>query len=216
MLDFSINRTDDRLGAPAVGWSCVEWEQSILGENVVAAAMTGLLAAVAESRDPQAFSRLFQFYAPRIKTYLCKLGAEHGMAEELAQEAMLVVWRKADAFDPAKASAGTWIFAIARNLRIDRLRREKRPEFDEADPEFVADPAPMADDVLATDQSDRRVRAALALLPPEQAEVVNLSFYEDTPHAEIAARLAIPLGTVKSRLRLAMKRIRAALGDDGS
>ena len=178
-----------------------------------AARMSGLLSAVAQASDRQAFAQLFQYYAPRLKTYMRKLGTDDAVAEELAQEAMLTVWRKAAYFDPNRANAGTWIFAIARNLRIDMLRKEKRPEIDLDDPELVPDPAPRADDVMATDQSERRVRAAVAGLPVEQTEVVTLSFYEDTPHAEIAARLKIPLGTVKSRLRLAMKRIRSELGD---
>ncbi|OAN52429.1 RNA polymerase subunit sigma [Paramagnetospirillum marisnigri] len=176
--------------------------------------MSELLVAVAQSGDRQAFALLFQYYAPRLKTYMRKLGTEDAVAEELAQEAMLAVWRKAASFDPGRANAGTWIFAVARNLRIDMLRKEKRPEIDLDDPELVPDPAPRADEVMATQQSESRVRAAMCGLSAEQTEVVTLSFYEDTPHAEIAARLKIPLGTVKSRLRLAMKRIRSELGDD--
>lgn len=178
------------------------------------ARMSELLSAVAQASDRKAFAQLFQYYAPRLKTYMRKLGTEDAVAEELAQEAMLMVWRKAASFDPSRANAGTWIFAIARNMRIDMLRKERRPEIDVDDPELVPDPAPRADDVMVTEQSERRVRAAMAGLPTEQGEVVTLSFYEDTPHAEIAARLKIPLGTVKSRLRLAMKRIRSELGDD--
>jgi RNA polymerase sigma factor (sigma-70 family) len=179
-----------------------------------AARFSDLLSAVAQSGDRQAFALLFQYYAPRLKTYMRKLGTEDAVAEELAQEAMLAVWRKAASFDPGRANAGTWIFAVARNLRIDMLRKEKRPEIDFDDPELVPDPAPRADEVMATQQSESRIRAAMVGLSAEQTEVVTLSFYEDTPHAEIAARLKIPLGTVKSRLRLAMKRIRFELGDD--
>jgi RNA polymerase sigma factor (sigma-70 family) len=179
-----------------------------------AARMSDLLVAVAQAGDRQAFAVLFQHYAPRLKTYMRKLGTDDAVAEELAQEAMLTVWRKAASFDPGRANVGTWIFTIARNLRIDTLRKERRPEIDADDPELVPDPTPRADEVMVTEQSERRVRAAMAALPPEQTEVVTLSFYEDTPHAEIAARLKIPLGTVKSRLRLAMKRIRSELGDD--
>jgi RNA polymerase sigma factor (sigma-70 family) len=175
--------------------------------------MSELLAAVAQTGDRQAFAQLFQYYAPRLKTYMRKLGTEDAVAEELAQEAMLSVWRKAATFDPGRASAGTWIFTIARNLRIDMLRKERRPEIDADDPELVPDPAPRADEVMAAEQSGRLLRGAMAGLSAEQTEVVTLSFYEDTPHAEIAARLKIPLGTVKSRLRLAMKRIRSELGD---
>lgn len=178
------------------------------------ARMSDLLSAVAQAGDRRAFAQLFQYYAPRLKTYMRKLGTEDAVAEDLAQEAMLTVWRKAASFDPGRASAGTWIFTIARNLRIDMLRKERRPEIDVDDPELVPDPTPRADEVMVTEQGERRVRAAMAALPAEQTEVVTLSFYEDTPHAEIAARLKIPLGTVKSRLRLAMKRIRSELGAD--
>lgn len=177
------------------------------------AVLSDWLAAVGRERDREAFVRLFAYYAPRLKTYLRRLGADDQTADDLVQEAMLAVWHKADAYDPARATAGTWIFTIARNLRIDRLRREKRPEIDPDDPLLVAAPPPAADDALAAGQSGARIRAALASLPADQAEVISLSFYEDIPHAEIAARLGLPLGTVKSRLRLAMKRIRGLLGD---
>lgn len=170
--------------------------------------------AIAQSGDRDAFARLFRHFAPRIKTYLVRQGAEAAVADDLAQEAMLSVWRKSATFDPARAGAATWIFTIARNLRIDQLRRERRPSIEMDDPDLVADPAPRADEVVDAGQRERLVRAALGALPAEQAQVVGLSFFEDAPHAEIAQRLKIPLGTVKSRLRLAMKRIRAQLGED--
>jgi len=181
--------------------------------NPPARIMDDRLLAVAQSRDQTAFADLFRYYAPRIKSYLRRLGAEDSVAEELAQEAMLAVWSKAAHFDPARASAATWIFAIARNLRIDRLRQERRPEIDPDDPDLVVDPAPPADEALETGRREQRVRDALALLPPDQAQVVALSFFEDVPHAEIASRLDVPLGTVKSRIRLAMGRIKALLGE---
>jgi RNA polymerase sigma-70 factor (ECF subfamily) len=181
-----------------------------------AAEMADLIEAIAQNGDRQAFAHLFRHYAPRVKTFMRKLGTDDSVAEELAQEAMLSVWRKAPTFDRTKANAGTWVFAIARNLRIDLLRHEKRPEIDRDDPCLVADPAPRGDDVVAFQQQQRRIVAAMADLPREQAEVVTMSFYEDSPHAEIAARLRIPLGTVKSRLRLAMKHIRAEIGAEES
>ena len=111
--------------------------------------LSALLAAVGAARDRAAFEALFRHFAPRIKAYLLRLGAGSPGAEDLAQEAMLSVWRKAVLFDPAKASAATWIFTIARNLRIDALRRERRPEFDPGDPAFVPDAEPQADVGLA-------------------------------------------------------------------
>nr|WP_002729684.1 sigma-70 family RNA polymerase sigma factor [Magnetospirillum molischianum]CCG42093.1 Putative RNA polymerase sigma factor [Magnetospirillum molischianum DSM 120] len=175
--------------------------------------MAARLQAVARNRDRDAFAELFRYYAPRIKSYLRRLGTEDSVAEELAQDAMLAVWSKATHFDPERAKAATWIFSIARNLRIDRLRHERRPEIDLDDPELIVDPAPPADDALETGRREQRVRDALTHLPPDQARVVALSFFEDVPHAEIATRLDVPLGTVKSRMRLAMGRIKALLGE---
>ncbi|MDX2222929.1 MAG: sigma-70 family RNA polymerase sigma factor [Rhodospirillaceae bacterium] len=173
-----------------------------------------LVKAVATARDRDAFARLFDHYAPRLKSFLMRQGADDTQAEDIAQETMLAVWRKAAMFDPAKASAGTWIFTIARNLRIDAIRKARRPEFDPDDPAFVPDPERPADEAMDAEQMGRKVRAALAELPEEQAAVVRLSFFEDKPHAEIAEQLALPLGTVKSRLRLAMRRIKSFLGDN--
>lgn len=177
------------------------------------AAMTDLLVAVAERKNKAAFSQLFAHYAPRIKSYLMRQGANQASAEELSQEAMLSVWRKADRFDRSKAAAGTWIFTVARNLRIDALRKENRPNFDPNDPAFVPEPETAPDAAVSIGETQSRIRNVIATLPIEQAEVVRLSFYEDKPHGEIAQELDLPLGTVKSRLRLAMRRVRTALGE---
>jgi len=178
-----------------------------------AAGMTDLLVKIARQRDKQAFATLFSYYAPRVKAYLVRQGTDDASAEELVQEALLTAWRKADRFDPAKASAGTWIFTVARNLRIDALRKGRRPEFDPQDPAFVPESGEAPDDAIQSGQMRVRIRDAMAQLPEEQATVIRLSFFEDKPHGEIAAQLALPLGTVKSRLRLAMRRIRTALGE---
>jgi RNA polymerase sigma-70 factor (ECF subfamily) len=175
--------------------------------------MTALLVKIARERDRAAFATLFQYYAPRVKTYLMRQGADQASAEDLAQETMLSAWRKADRFDPTKASAGTWIFTVARNLRIDALRKQRRPEFDPADPAFVPEPEAAPDAALHAGQTRVIIRDALKHLPEEQATVIRLSFFEDKPHAEIAEQLALPLGTVKSRLRLAMRRVRDLIGE---
>jgi len=177
-----------------------------------AASLNALLIRVGTARDRAAFEMLFRHFAPRIKAYLLRLGAGAAAAEDLAQEAMLAIWRKAAMFDPAKASAATWIFTIARNLRIDALRRERRPEFDPNDPAFVPEAEPAADTGMVRADEDARLREAITLLSPEQAKVVELSFFADKPHSIIAQELGLPLGTVKSRLRLAMTHIRTALG----
>jgi RNA polymerase sigma-70 factor (ECF subfamily) len=172
-----------------------------------------LLQRVAEARDRAAFGLLFEHFAPRIKAYLVRLGTSPGQAEDLAQEAMLTLWRKAVLFDPARASASTWMFTIARNLRIDTIRRERRPGFDPDDPALAPNPETSADAGMEQRQSENALRQAMRVLPPDQNEIVMQFFFSDKPHSQIAAELDIPLGTVKSRLRLAMARLRAAMGE---
>ncbi|WP_404322897.1 sigma-70 family RNA polymerase sigma factor [Azospirillum doebereinerae] len=173
-----------------------------------------LLVAVGRGQDRLAFGTLFGHFAPRLKTYLRRLGCESGAAEELVQEVMLLVWRRAETYDPVQASASTWVFTIARNKRIDTLRREQRPEIDPNDPALVTEPDEAADRRLEARQSNDRLRAALKDLPPEQAELLRMAYFEDKPHSVISAEHGIPLGTVKSRLRLAMERLRRVLRDD--
>ncbi|HEY2069965.1 MAG TPA: sigma-70 family RNA polymerase sigma factor [Rhizomicrobium sp.] len=175
------------------------------------AKLNALVQAVANGRDRCAFEALFVHFAPRIKAYLLKLGANAALADDLAQEALLTLWRKAALFDPAKASAATWLFTIARNLRIDAIRRERRPDFDPEDPAFVPDAEPAADAVLMLEDDEVKLRVAMKDLSPEQAQVVQMSFFADKPHSQIAQELGLPLGTVKSRLRLAMARIRVTM-----
>ena len=173
--------------------------------------------AIAVHRDRAAFAALFNHFAPRVKAYITKKGASHPQAEEIAQETLLTVWRKAELYDARSASVSTWIFTIARNLRIDASRRERRGgalRVDEVEAEFELDPAPLPDVQLATAESDARVRAALRSLSSEQLRVIRMSFFEDKAHGEIARTLQIPLGTVKSRLRLAMNRLRGLLDED--
>jgi len=176
--------------------------------------LEGLVLAVAERQDLKAFLALFQHFAPRIKAYLRRQGADAAMADDLAQEVMLKIWRNAASYDPAKASPATWVFTITRNTRIDVLRRVRRPEVDMEDAALVRDPAPLADEAVAGQERERRIRRALRVLPAEQAAVVHLSFFQHKPHAEIAEHLKLPLGTVKSRLRLAFARLREALRED--
>jgi RNA polymerase sigma-70 factor, ECF subfamily len=172
-----------------------------------------LMLAVGARADRAAFARLFEHFAPRVKAWMLRSGASNAAAEELAQETMLSVWRKAQLYDPHLAGVSTWIFTIARNLRIDALRRERHPSLLLPDPADEPEPPPRADGLVAAAERDSRIRAAMLALPPEQADVVRLAFFQDKPHAEIERDLGIPLGTVKSRLRLAMTRLRAALGD---
>jgi RNA polymerase sigma-70 factor (ECF subfamily) len=172
-----------------------------------------LITAIARDRDKAAFVRLFAFFAPRIKALMMQLGAPAPRAEEIAQDTMLAVWTKAQMFDPAGASASGWIYRIAKNLHVDGLRRDRRISASavvETEPEGV----PLPDALLSERENQSRVRAAIAALTPDQLRVVTLSFFEDKPHAEIAKELSIPLGTVKSRLRLAMQRLRDLLDSE--
>ncbi|HSK41557.1 MAG TPA: sigma-70 family RNA polymerase sigma factor [Arenibaculum sp.] len=167
-----------------------------------------LLVAVARDRDRRAFASLFGHFAPRVKSYLMRLGASGAQAEELVQEVMLMVWRRAGTFDPSRASAATWIFAVARNKRIDAIRRERRPEIATEDPVLVPDPPETADRLVAAEQESVRLCRAITRLPAEQAALVRMAYFEDRPHGDIAQRTGLPLGTVKSRLRLALGRLR--------
>ena len=175
--------------------------------------MADLLRRVAEQADLAAFRELYQTYGPRVKAYMMRQGADAATAEDLAQETLFTVWRRASLYAADKGSAATWIFTIARNMRIDRLRREVPwqglPEGRLEQPSGEALP----DEALSDKERQARVRAALAQLPREQHVVVALSYLDGLSHGQIAARLGLPLGTVKSRMRMAYQRIRTALED---
>jgi RNA polymerase sigma-70 factor (ECF subfamily) len=175
-----------------------------------------LILAIAARRDRSAFMTLFGRFAPRLKSWFLRTGLPSDQAEDLAQETLLAVWRKAESFDPSRAGAATWIFTIARNQSIDARRRVPRRALDADDPSLVPQSPAAPDAALDAAEQERRLRDALHLLPAEQADVIRLSFFEDRPHAEIEAALGIPLGTVKSRLRLAMTRLRAHLQGERS
>ena len=171
--------------------------------------------AIAARADKAAFARLFSHFAPRLKAYLLRLGLDSAQAEELAQEVMVTVWRKAASFDRRQASVSTWIYRIARNRRIDLFRRDRRAVLDMHDPALqpAADAAPDATS-LASDR-EGEVRQAMAALPQDQQDLVRAHFYEELSHSQIAERTGMPLGTVKSRLRLAFSKLRLSLAAAG-
>lgn len=176
----------------------------------------GLIGSVAARGDKAAFARLFHHFAPRVKGFMRRSGLDEPLAEELAQETLLRVWRKAEKFDPGAGSASAWIFTIARNLRIDAIRRARGSASSGAsniDDEYLLDDTPLPDETAQLRQTGERVRRAMAELPPDQRQVIELSYYHEEAHGRIAELLGIPLGTVKSRLRLAAARLRSQLED---
>ena len=172
-----------------------------------------LIAAIAARQDRSAFAALFAHYAPRIKAMLMRMGVDTSSAEDIAQDTMVAVWRKAVQFDAGRATASAWIFAIARNLRIDRLRRDNRARLHEVYELIEPEEPQRPDGALAASECGARVQAAMTQLSAEQVSVVRLSFFEGRSHGDIAGMLGLPLGTVKSRLRLAMAKLRENLGD---
>lgn len=172
-----------------------------------------LLAEVATERSKSAFEELFQYFGPRIKALMLKSGADHALAEDLVQDVLMTVWRKVDLYSPERGSVSTWIFTIARNARIDRLRRSSsQPYEDLSDMELASDDADAAEELLAS-QRAKRVALALKQLPGEQRRVIELAYVHDMPQSTIAEKLELPLGTVKSRMRLAYTKLKNELED---
>jgi RNA polymerase sigma-70 factor (ECF subfamily) len=170
-----------------------------------------LFFRVGNARDRAAFAEIFDYFAPRIKSFMMRKGASAELAEDLVQETMIAVWSKAALYSPERGAASTWVFTIARNLRIDRLRRESSAHFTDLEG-FDAPSNDMAgDEALNRSQEDAHVARALAQIPAEQRELLILSYVEDVPQSMIAERLKLPLGTVKSRMRLAYRRMRRLL-----
>ena len=170
-----------------------------------------LMEAVAQHKDKAAYGELFAYYGPRVKAYLMRLGADNALAEELAQDVMVTVWRKAELFDRTQASVSTWLFRVARNKRIDAIRRTTKPELDPNDPLLLPSVPEAADHTMLGAERDHLVREAMVDLPQEQRLLLQQAFYDGLSHREIAEQTGTPLGTVKSRLRLAFLKLRAKL-----
>lgn len=174
-----------------------------------------LIARIATARDKTAFATLFRQFAPRLKAFLARTGSAPDLAEEIAQETMIAVWWKADSFDRQRAAASTWIFTIARNKRIDLARRAGRARIDPDEYVLMTTEPPDAADRQALDnETGHRVQQVMADLPEDHVTLIRKAFFEDKSHSAIAAELRLPLGTVKSRIRLALRRLRAALDGD--
>ena len=165
-----------------------------------------LLLRVRDDADKAAFAQLFRHFGPRIKAFLKKSGAGDALAEECAQDVMATLWQKAHLFDPTRASVATWVFTIARNRRIDALRKARRPEPE--DLPWGPEPEMEAAEALELQQESRRLGEALAQLPEKQRALIERAYFGDLSHSEIAAETGLPLGTIKSRIRLALERLR--------
>lgn len=171
------------------------------------------LAAVAQQRDRDSFMRIYDHFMPRVCLYLRGLGSIQTVAEELAQESLLRLWLHAAAYDPQRSMVSTWLFRIARNLHIDRLRRERiMPQAEDADFEVMAEAGSdggVTEDFAEHAQLERRIES----LAPVQARLIRMSYFEAKSHQEIASELDMPLGTVKSHLRRAFLRLQSEMED---
>ncbi|MCP5382742.1 MAG: sigma-70 family RNA polymerase sigma factor [Kordiimonadaceae bacterium] len=172
-----------------------------------------LVILVARNKDRNAFHQLFDYFAPRIKSYLLNFNISDQGAEDLTQDVMITLWQKADKFDPEKAKISTWLFRVARNKYIDKVRQQKYPEVN-ADDHIASMIAPEKTDQTIKEQQDRgRIEMAMAVLNDEQRKVIELSFFKELSHSQIAEATNLPLGTVKSRIRMAFQALREELGD---
>lgn len=202
-----------RLPAPALTWRGPGGLHGVTGTDGAPDGVQGEwvneVLRIARAGDEAAFARLFAHFAPRVKAYLIKSGSTVAAAEDCTQDVMATVWNKAALFDPARASVATWVFSIARNRRIDLLRKARRPEPEELPwgPEAEPDPA----DTMALQQDNQRLGQALKALPPAQRELIEKAYFGDLSHTEIAGATGLPLGTIKSRIRLALDKLRQAL-----
>jgi RNA polymerase sigma-70 factor (ECF subfamily) len=168
-----------------------------------------LLVAVGEGRDRDAFAELFEHFAPRVKAFLIRTGLTPGTAEDCMQDVMVTMWRKAHLYDPARATVATWIFTIARNRKIDLIRKSRRPEPEDLPWGPKAEPDQV--EAVALREDSRRLAEAVAQLPPKQRELIERAFYGELSHSEIALQTGLPLGTIKSRIRLAIDRLRHSM-----
>ncbi len=166
----------------------------------------GHIARIRDAQDQAAFVELFRHFAPRVKAFVMKSGASETLAEECTQEVMATLWRKAHMFDPSRASVATWIFTIARNRKIDMLRKQRRPEPE--DLPWGPSEEPDQADVMTLQQESEKLSEAIAQLPEKQRELIEKAYFGDLSHSEIAEQTGLPLGTIKSRIRLALKRLR--------
>ena len=166
------------------------------------------LLQIAQTQNKEAFASLFRHYAPRLKAFVMSLGAASNVADEVVQESLINVWRRAGQFDPERGSSSAWLFSITRNTFVSHVRKQKRHEASPEDPSFASEAASPEDTAIAV-QARHNLQHALASLPPEQASVLRCAYIKVQPLRVIAEQQNIPLGTVKTRARLALEKLRA-------
>ena len=169
------------------------------------------LQAVAQRQDRDAFARLHAHFAPRLAAWLTRSGLSPSQAEDVVQETMVAVWRKAGLYSPALGGPSTWIFVIARNLRTDYQRRKANRELAPLEDWDQIDDTATAEELLLTGEREGILRKALSQLSREQAQVLEQAYFADKPQSVIARELGVPLGTVKSRVRLALARLKTLM-----
>ena len=166
------------------------------------------LKEIGENQDRIAFSNIFKYFAPRLKSFFVKLGCSETQAEEIIQEVMIAVWTKSSTYDRSKSSVSTWIYTIAKNKRIDKIRKEKKHSSVESD-ECLEIPVPSKqEEQMLTIEVTKKIHHSLKFLPKEQADLLRLSYFYEMTHSDIAKDLSLPLGTVKSRIRLALSKMK--------
>ena len=207
--DIALQEVSVQRGAPSYGGrkmqSAAPSQAPLSNDEFVP-----LVERIRDTQDRAAFAQLFRHFAPRVKAFLMKSGADAGLAEECTQEVMATLWTKAHMFDPTRASVATWVFTIARNRRIDAIRRQKRPEPEELSWGPEAEPDQV--DVMSLRQESEKLTEAIAALPEKQRDLIQRAYFGDLSHNEIAEQTGLPLGTIKSRIRLALERLRHAMG----
>ena len=174
------------------------------------------LAKVAESQDISSFKKIFDYFSPRLKSFLMRSGADEAIAEEIIQETMTIIWTKADYYDSKVASPSTWIYTIARNKKIDILRKSRKAILEDIDTAILPPIESKADENIEHDQKFEMIAQYLDDLPEDQLNLLKMNFFEEKSHGEISEITKIPLGTVKSRIRLALEKIRGKLEQDGT
>ncbi len=211
LLETKIRGSDHSLVARACAIDSrkIESKEIVSSDSSNKKLWAELIKKVETLKDTSAFEELFNYFAPRVKAFLMKSGADPQMAEECSQEVMATVWRKAHLFDPSRASASTWIFTIARNKKIDAIRKQNRPEPEQLYPDQDYEPDQEA--VVELQQETERLTSALGELPEKQRILVEKAYLGELSHSEIAEITGLPLGTIKSRIRLALEKLRHAM-----